>query len=485
MAFAMLLASGCQYEYPMVAPPKPGQYTGDSLEDEDGGGAISGNVYYVSVAGDGDMDGLSWDSALDVEGLRVLLTDNTNLSSATICVAEGEYLIGREAGPGLNINKNIKAVIGGFCASSTGTDLEKHDPSQYRTVFSGDINQNKIADEGDCFLFSVTGGNVRFEDITFEYGYIDDNYSSLNDQAAGPVFGIKGAPSTTSVEVVGCTFINNKSIARNNQSMNGHSTQAGGTCALVSAGYFKARDCRFENNVSTSRGGAVRGLNDNAIMFFDRCSFVGNKLTDSGNVFGSCIQLTGGCVLLNNCTMSGNTGSGGELNGGGAFLVVNTTIINWANDSYGAFRCESKAKSDTKFINNAFLSEKENGVGFVYQGTNHDITSAGYNLMAGYTGSDIKKPTDVVYGTMTGGSVNDKGCYVWDQTKVPVITTFAKVADVISVANSFNPTYNSDVYNLGTAFVNWVGEEGFAVDQMGNQRNPEKLQRGSYDAGLK
>ena len=276
-------------------------------------------------------------------------------------------------------------------------------------------------------------------------------------------------------------------VSRNNVAMNDHTTQAGGTCALVSKGYFKAKDCKFMDNSATSRGGAVRGLNDNAIMFFDRCSFTGNRLTDSGNVFGSCIQLTGGCVLMNNCTMAGNTGKGAELNGGGAFLILNTTIINWAEDTYGGFRCESKAKSNTMFMNNAFLSEKaQTGStgGFVYQGTGHDITSAGYNIMAAYSGTDIKKPTDIVYGPLTEGTVNDEGCYIWDQTSISTVTTFAKVSDVIAVARSFSPTYNSDVTNVGPAFAAWVGDDGFAVDQLGNPRNPEKMQRGSYDAGL-
>lgn len=479
LALLFLFAQACQYYYPMIAPPKAGQYDGDSLEDEDAGNSgIKGNLYFVSVSGDGDMDGSSWENAIDLEGLRVLLTDNTDLSDVTVCLAEGKYIIGREAGAGLNLTKNIKSVVGGFSASSAGTEVTTRDIKQYKTIFSGDVNGDSMPDDGDCCMFIVSGGASRFDGITFECGYIDDNLSAINEQGAGPVFGIKGPTSTTCVEAVDCIFQNNLSNASGNSG-----SVAGGTCAVVSKGYFKAKNCQFLGNKCKSRGGAVRLMNDNAVAFFDKCYFSGNQLMDSGSAWGTCIQVTGGCCLTNNCTMAGNKGIGGDINGGGAFLVVNTTVINNASDTFGAFRCESKANTNTHFMNNALLSEKDNGVGFVYQGTNHDITSSGFNLLAGYTGTDIKKPTDVVYGTKIEGEITD-GCFVWDQTKISSITTFAKVADVIATVRAFNPTCNKEVTSVGEAYYSWVGESGFATDQLGNTRNPEKMQRGSYDATL-
>ncbi|MBQ8501812.1 MAG: right-handed parallel beta-helix repeat-containing protein, partial [Bacteroides sp.] len=66
---------------------------------------------------------------------------------------------------------------------------------------------------------------------------------------------------------------------------------------------------------------------------------------------------------------------------------------------------------------------------------------------------------------------------------VSALTAYATRQSVVDVAKSFNPE-KSPIANLGQVFVEWVGEEAFAVDQRGQQRNPDKMQPGAYDAGL-
>ena len=72
MVLVAILISGCQKYYMMIPPP---QSTYDSLDDEDFGVSSQGDKIFVSVYGDGDMDGSSWDNAYDVAGLRTILTD--------------------------------------------------------------------------------------------------------------------------------------------------------------------------------------------------------------------------------------------------------------------------------------------------------------------------------------------------------------------------------------------------------------------------
>ena len=48
---------------------------------------------------------------------------------------------------------------------------------------------------------------------------------------------------------------------------------------------------------------------------------------------------------------------------------------------------------------------------------------------------------------------------------------------VIDAVKSFDAT-------VGQQFINWVGENGFGVDQRGVARNVNKMQAGAYDAGL-
>lgn len=484
LSIFLLLFSGvvaCQYEYPMVAPPRVSEYAGDSLEEEDAGRAdMSGKRIFVSVSGDGDMDGSTWENALDVEGLRNLLTDEFDLSNTIVCLAAGQYLVSATPGAGLNINKDVKGIYGGFSPSSVGNSITDRDPSRFVTILTGDVNADGIANDGDCCMFIVTEGISIFDGITFKGGYIDDEVSAKNQYGAGPVFGINGPVAKTCVEVRNCIFTGNVSVAGNNLSVGGKKTTAGGTCALIADGMFKAHKCSFIGNSATSRGGCIRCQNHDSIAFVDACYFSGNTLSDS---FGTCIQLSSGSALINNCTMVGNTGNGGDINGGGAFLVTNTTVINCKDDSYGAFRCETSNGGDTHFINNAFLSERTDGCGFVYQGTDHDITSGGFNLFAGYKGTDVKVPSDVVSTTPTNGHVVD-GCYEWTQYVISSITTYAKLSDVLNVVSAFNPTYCKTVTNLGSKFVTWVTPEGFGVDQRGVTRNPDKMQRGSYDEVL-
>ena len=103
MVLVAILISGCQKYYMMIPPP---QSTYDSLDDEDFGVSSQGDKIFVSVYGDGDMDGSSWDNAYDVAGLRTILTDMSDLSNAVICLMEGKYIVGRDSGSGLELKKN-------------------------------------------------------------------------------------------------------------------------------------------------------------------------------------------------------------------------------------------------------------------------------------------------------------------------------------------------------------------------------------------
>ena len=64
LILALTLMSGCQKYYYMIPPPET---TEDSLEEEDWGSSSSNSEsIFISVYGDGDMDGSSWDNAYDV-----------------------------------------------------------------------------------------------------------------------------------------------------------------------------------------------------------------------------------------------------------------------------------------------------------------------------------------------------------------------------------------------------------------------------------
>ena len=492
MALAVALVCGCQKYYYMVPPPT---WTDDELDDEDVGTSSRVENIFVSVYGDGDMNGSSWDHSYDVAGLRTILTDKSDLSNTVIYLAEGKYVIGKSAGSGLEIKKDIKQIRGGYSASSAGSDLAKRDPSRYETVLSGDVNLNGKADSGDCSMFMVTNGNVAFDGVVFEDGYIDTVVSAVNSvdgsdgssSGASAVFGIFGAPSTTIVEVTDCVFRDNLSTAAHNGSAEGKTSIAGGPCAILTSGFFLARRCTFKDNVAVNRGGAIRLMGADSACFLDKCCFTGNKLTGSTDGWGSSIQVSYGNLCINNSTFIDNIGKGGDINGGGAFFMSNSSFFQTETDTYGAFRCESKTGADTHFINNIFTSRRSDGTGFNYSGDDRDITSSGYNLFQRVRGKDIRRADDVLWPDPLSGTFQN-GCWQWDASQVGsnADEVYAKLPDVVAAVKAFSPTIsgNPSLANLGYQFYEWVGENGFIEDQRGRPRNPNMMQKGSYDSYL-
>lgn len=86
----------------------------------------------------------------------------------------------------------------------------------------------------------------------------------------------------------------------------------------------------------------------------------------------------------------------------------------------------------------------------------------------------VSTDTDYSSQTLPAATLTD-GVYQW--TVTATIDEFATKQAVIDAVKSFDAT-------VGQQFINWVGENGFGVDQRGVARNVNKMQAGAYDAGL-
>lgn len=483
-ALSLLLAlpEACQKYYPMVPPPI--KDTTDDLDEELG----ASSPIYITVYGSGTMDGTSWDNAMDNEGLRDLFTNHIQLSRRSIYVAEGKYVVSPISGEGITISKDMFNIKGGFPSDSRGTDVKDWDPAKYHTIFSGDVNGNSQVDNADCALFKVTNGNVCFEGCQFVGGYLSQTLSASLKGQIGAGFYINGAPESTSVTVINCEFKNNVTVVKNNTD----GSVAGGPCALVDQGTFKARDCRFISNSTSDggRGGALRANQNDACIFLDRCFFSGNQ----SNQFGQAIQISAGHLLINNSTFVDNTGDRGVINGGGAFLICNSTVVGDTDDTTDyAFRCESASgNKNSKLINNVFASEKSAGFGVNINHNSPDVTSMGGNIYQRikYGDNNDKSATifplygsDIIVESPLAGSLNGD---LWVYTLPAAKTQFVTAQDVIDAVKSFKPTMGKETAfgELGVQFYNWVGEAGFKVDYSGNARNEDKFMPGSYDSKL-
>ena len=466
-AISLLGVGSCQKTYQMVPPPSASS-DDDSLEDEDFGGKKE-TAIFVTPFGEGEMDGSSWENAFDADTFLGLLTDQTDLSKTKIYVAEGNYYMSSGSVFGPEIKKNIGSVMGGYSILSKGKDVSVRDVVNHATVFSGDVNKNNRADEGDCGLLCVYGGHSSFDGITFRNGYINEKTASAQKSGAG--VSVDGDAETW-IEFVNCRFEDCVSAA----TTNGY---AGGAAVYVRSGQARLKACEVSGCSGVSRGGALRCNNDKATLFLDRCSIHGNSVR---NDWGSGLQLSSGTICVNNSTFCsnavGNNGAGGTVNGGGAMLIINSTIIS--DDTTAGIRCESDARNGSFFANN--ISLNTNGApGFLLNGSGRVAVSGGHNIFNKVAGELQSSPSDVTYDTdlKNFGSLED-GAYVWDNSKLS-LGTYATASELDGYAREFNPA-SCSVPEIGKVFAEWC--DGFAVDGRGKSRNPEKLLPGSYDPCL-
>lgn len=464
---SLLGAGACQKTYQMVPPPSASS-SDDSLDDEDFGGNKE-TAIFVTPFGEGEMDGTSWDNAIDADAFLGLLSDQTDLSKAKIYLAEGDYYMSSGSVFGPEIRKKIGAVMGGYSIMSNGTDVSARDVVKHATVFSGDVNKNKKADEGDCGLLCILGGTSSFDGITFRNGYMSETTASAQKSGAGVY--VEGDADTW-VEFVNCRFEDCVSAA-------GTPSYAGGAAVYVKSGQARLKACELTGCSGASRGGALRCNNDKAILFLDKCSIHGNSVKYD---WGSGLQLSSGTICVNNSTFCSNVvgwqGSGGTVNGGGAMLVLNSTIIS--DDTTAGIRCESDSRNASFFANN--ISLNTNGApGFLLNGNGKVAVSGGHNIFNKVAGELKSAASDVTYDTdlKNFGSL-ENGAYIWDNSKVS-LGTYATATELDGYAREFKPVI-CPVAEIGKVFAEWC--DGFAVDGRGKARNPEKLLPGAYDPCL-
>ena len=466
VAFALLCSQACKEDYDMVDPPLMTDYDDDLDEEVKLQEGLEN--YFVTPYGEGTLDGSSWENAMDLAAFRTLLTGTTDLSKSTVYMSQGKYLMADESGMGMILRKDIKAIKGGYSQFSEGTDVSDRDVENYITVFSGDVNANKKADAGDCSLLVIKKGHIVMEGITLQYGYAAADITTYNSGIY-----MDGAVNNTIIELHDCVIRDCVSAITN-------STAQGGPAIYNLSGQARLNRVKVLDNHAESRGGALRCQSDNAIIMLNACLLKGNSLA---GMWGAGLQLSIGHTCINNTTMTDNVDASRSttLNGGGSFLLTNNTFVgNGGNTNMGVFRCETKAGGGTKFINNVFVSE--NSAMWSVNGSNLDVTSMGYNVYQVASNITMNE-TDAQCGDFSFATFSEDGTYHWDIASVSALTAYATRQSVVDVAKSFNPE-KSPIANLGQVFVEWVGEEAFAVDQRGQQRNPDKMQPGAYDAGL-
>ena len=447
---------------PIVSPWDSGTLPGGDAEE------LQLAAYYVKEQPAGNATGMDWDNAMGVDALRNLLQTNGNsdisnanavkLDGKKIYVAAGSYEMAKE-NSGVKIeysgySKQVEITIeGGYDPSSTGTDLTKRDVRKYTTAFVRNSGSGASATSNSLLVLG-NQTNIIFDGCTFNGQY------GLNDAGSvRAVFVAAGGGDAT-------LQLNNCVIKNFNRGSDGGTD--GGAAVKVSKGRVLLNDVEMVNNKATARGGAITTTAANSFLFMNNCLLHENY---APGAWGTAIHAGNGYACMNNVTVLGTTATGGNsitVNGDAYFMLANTTIVGNSGNPNGVFRA---GKNASLVVNSLFAKGAGNRT--IYAG---NITSGGYNV---YQAADagwgaIATDTDYSSQTLPAAILTD-GVYQW--TVTGTIDEFATKQAVIDAVKSFDAT-------VGQQFINWVGENGFGVDQRGVARNVNKMQAGAYDAGL-
>ena len=447
---------------PIVSPWDSGTLPGGDAEE------LQLAAYYVKEQPAGNATGMDWDNAMGVDALRNLLQTNGNsdisnanavkLDGKKIYVAAGSYEMAKE-NSGVKIeysgySKQVEITIeGGYDPSSTGTDLTKRDVRKYTTAFVRNSGSGASATSNSLLVLG-NQTNIIFDGCTFngQYGLSDAGSVRAVFVAAG------GGDATLQ--------LNNCVIKNFNRGSDGGTD--GGAAVKVSKGRVLLNDVEMVNNKATGRGGAITTTAANSFLFMNNCLLHENY---APTAWGTAIHAGNGYVCMNNVTVLGTTATGGNsitVNGDAYFMLANTTIVGNSGNPNGVFRA---GKNASLVVNSLFAKGAGNRT--IYAG---NITSGGYNVYQAADAGWGAVATDADYSSQTlPAATLTEGVYQW--TVTGTIDEFATKQAVIDAVKSFDAT-------VGQQFINWVGENGFGVDQRGVARNVNKMQAGAYDTGL-
>lgn len=342
-------------------------------------------TYYVTPEGAGTKDGSSWENALGVEELQTKVT--TNKTGDTYNFAGGKY----------NFNKTL------LVSYKTAANLIGAETGE-RTVFSGDVNGDGVASEGDlsCIVRIQTQTSAAsspqqpalIKNIDFTCAY---TASEANSDGQHEVNGVTGpgalfVDNSYNVTVENCNFYGNKATGL-----------LGGAAIHLRRSFVTFNHCNIHDNSGISRGGAVRLRSDNAtkgITTFYDCAFYNNTLSktdveDSGRNGGAIYLAQGKQLNIINCTLTNNEsdtwGSAIYTNGAGdtfspVLNIINSTIAGNKTVSGGA-QISTTQTASIKLANTIIASKYETTDAIAFNGETESpkfsFETGGYNFISG------------------------------------------------------------------------------------------------------
>lgn len=406
---------------------------------------VNARKRFVNTEAKGLGDGSSWDDAMSFDDFYANV--NSYDDGDQFLFAGGVYKPSQVT----EITKGL-TLIGGFSPQLTGTDdaLPGY-PSATPTVFSGDKNNNGIADNGDAVSIlnfsTATEDGSMLKAITLR----GIEFTGAYDATDGENHGALWLKHCGYVSVENCRFYGNVGKGK-----------LGGMAITSQYSRLVATDCQFFNNEAKSRGAALRfSSNDKGrgVGIINRCAIFGNKVTEG---VGSAILVQHGKALyIVNSTIADNestaTASGAlYTNGKGDFenklFIVGSTIAG----NKGGSQVEMAANAQL-YAANAIIVGDETNKAYNFKGAVTTFASGGYNV----SGSDEKLTA-------------------WDATDRATGNTYANVFgsnrlnnQLVIIPQMESSTFSSAAFGDGVS--TWEIPVDITVDQLGSVRADNSL----------
>lgn len=409
--------------------------------------------HYISVTGAGSKDGSSWDNAMPFSTLCENI--DTYENGDVFYFKEGTYVVSTP----LKVTKKGYTFIGGFSKDLTGTSNETPtNPTEAPTVFSGDVNSDGVASEGDaeCLLSfkTDTKNGDDTKKVVLKGLELTCAYSQASPGDNATARGALHLDNCGYVEVDNCRFYGNVGEDPTGE----NAKQAGGMAFTSHRSLSVFNDCEFTDNKGTSRGGAIKLTSDNkekGKTTFNRCLIARNTIK---NDLGSAICMQHGAYLqIVNSTVTGNAGPDGEA----AIYATGTDdshlryvyIVNSTVAGNGAAPQIEMTSDANLFVANSIIVSDGDAAALSVSTTKESV-SGGMNIV----GSDAA-------GTLTWGDTDDA------QAGNNYAAVFGE--NVLGDNGVIEPLAETGKYTavaLAEAIADWGIEADVTVDQTGKTR---------------
>ena len=317
--------------------------------------------YYVSVDGSGEKNGSSWENAIAFTEMYSNI--NTKYQNGDVFYFQGGTYY---------VPAKVPTVSNGysFIGATTGTP----------TVFSGDVNGDGVATEGDAstLLFiqlatknGDTSKHFVLKNITFTGAYVNQTRTSA-----------LRVDNSGWVDVQNCIFDKNISVYSKD---NDH----GGPACLLERSTVNFTDCKFINNESVGRGGAIKltSAPTKGYTTLNRCLVSGNKAKTLGSAIffnhGQELNIINSVITENVSGTEGEVGAifsiGADSNYARQITLINSTVAG----NMGGAQVLGRKDAVIRIANSIIVGDGTTSA-ISLQEKPKQVLSNGYNIIGMY-----------------------------------------------------------------------------------------------------